>query len=95
MRTESVEPKLDPFRWQDHCAAIAGLAVLAVLLFGQVLFTDQAYWYGDIVLSFYPHQHLWAEAVRQGEVPLWNPYAAGGRPWLADANFSPCIPPCS
>jgi hypothetical protein len=41
---------------------------------------------GDIVTSFYPFHALAARAVKNGEVPLWNPYMLSGTPLLASAQ---------
>src|SRR6202008_413997 len=41
---------------------------------------------GDLVTSFYPYRTLAARAVREGSVPLWNPYILSGAPFLAMAQ---------
>ena len=39
---------------------------------------------GDLVTSFYPYRTLAARAVREGTLPLWNPYMLSGAPFLAN-----------
>ncbi len=72
--------------------AIGALAFVSIMLFSSTLFTDRAICCDDVQFLFFPYQHLWAETVRQGELPLWIPYLSGGRPWLADAVFSVMYP---
>jgi len=78
-------------RWSDGIA-IGALAAVSMLLFASVLFTDRVLYYGDILVTSYPYHHLWAEAIRQGQLPLWNPHVSGGSPWLADGQFSALYP---
>src|ERR1051326_7923129 len=48
---------------------------------------------GDLVTSFYPYRTLAARAVRQGRLPLWNPYMLSGAPFLANAQSALFYPP--
>jgi hypothetical protein len=41
---------------------------------------------GDLVTSFYPYRTLAAQAVREGTLPLWNPYMLSGAPFLANSQ---------
>jgi hypothetical protein len=47
----------------------------------------------DYLLYFKPAFHFLAESVRAGALPLWNPYAGLGRPFLADTQNAVCYPP--
>jgi hypothetical protein len=47
----------------------------------------------DYVDFWRPNLHFLTEAVRAGRVPLWNPYIALGRPFLADAQNAVFYPP--
>jgi hypothetical protein len=59
------------------------LAALAVLFFRQVLFGDyDVPW--DLRAFHLPHIHVYADALRQGELPLWDPYTYCGRPFQAN-----------
>src|SRR6266700_4003234 len=41
---------------------------------------------GDLVTSFYPYRTIAARAVREGTLPLWNPYMLSGAPFLANTQ---------
>ena len=41
---------------------------------------------GDIVTQNYPWRAFGARAIRQGTIPLWNPYLLSGTPFLANAQ---------
>jgi hypothetical protein len=47
---------------------------------------------GDTALQYLPYKAVAAEAARQGELPLWNPYVFGGAPLLADPQNSLLYP---
>jgi len=38
----------------------------------------------DLVGQMYPWRHFASQAVRSGQIPLWNPYSACGMPFLAN-----------
>jgi hypothetical protein len=48
---------------------------------------------GDLVTAFYPARAFAARSVREGSLPLWNPYLLGGSPFLANAQSSLFYPP--
>jgi hypothetical protein len=48
---------------------------------------------GDLVTAFYPARAFAARSVREGSLPLWNPYFLGGAPFLANAQSSLFYPP--
>lgn len=73
--------------WWDGGAALA-LVSLDVLLFWPVVFIG-AYiprGGGDLVSFIYPRYAFVARSVRQGILPLWDPYLYGGQPYLADVQ---------
>lgn len=47
----------------------------------------------DAVAQFIPWRVLYARTVRNGEVPLWNPYQFCGTPFLANAQSAVLYPP--
>ena len=53
---------------------------------GAPSFRDQ----GDF---FYPLKLYTADRLRSGEIPLWNPLAGAGEPWLANAQAGVFYPP--
>ncbi len=64
-----------------------------VLFYRHVLFSDYAIpW--DLRGFHLPHAHLYADALRRGELPLWDPYTYCGRPFQANiqtAVFYPTV----
>jgi hypothetical protein len=47
----------------------------------------------DCVQFWRPNLHFLTDAVREGRVPLWNPYIGLGRPFLADTQNALFYPP--
>ncbi len=65
---------------------------LIALYFGDVLFTGQLMIERDLPIFFFPQIKLWVEAVRSGELPLWNPYSYCGQPLLASLQAGVLYP---
>ncbi len=72
--------------------AFGGITALTIVFFGRVLLGNQALYWGDTIMSFYPAHDLWRRSVLAGQLPLWNPHILGGLPFLADAEFSALYP---
>ncbi|MDQ3701107.1 MAG: hypothetical protein M3442_09335, partial [Chloroflexota bacterium] len=76
----------------------AGLAVLPFMVYGRFLFLGDELSNADVFLAYRP-AHAWlAEGLRQGHVPLWNPYLLGGFPlafseygWFSPLNWLPLL----
>jgi len=68
--------------------AAAGLLALAVVgFFWQIIFTPNTWMPaggGDLAPFLYPNYRFAAEQLRQGNLPLWNPYLYSGAPFAAD-----------
>jgi hypothetical protein len=47
----------------------------------------------DAVLQYYPWRHFAHTALREGEVPLWNPHQLCGMPFLANGQSAVLYPP--
>ncbi len=80
----SGEGRLNPLR---DGLAIGLLAVLTAVFFWRLLFTDGVWMPaggGDLAGFLYPTYHFAAESLRQGDIPLWNPYLYAGAPHVAD-----------
>ncbi len=85
-------------RWQrlapDLLALTFWTAVLAVF-FAPVLF--QGRWMpangGDLAGFLYPLLHYTVNSLREGRLPLWNPYLYSGAPHLADIQTGVFYPP--
>jgi hypothetical protein len=72
-------------------AALA-LALFVGLLYYPLLFTNRVLASGDILLYFYPYRDFAAAALRNGEIPLWNPYIFMGVPFLANPQAAVLYP---
>jgi hypothetical protein len=59
------------------------LVGITLLFFAKVLFTNFTFGYGDIHRYFYPIRYFTASAIKEGVIPLWNPYLYAGIPNLA------------
>ncbi|MBI3957680.1 MAG: hypothetical protein HY328_02635, partial [Chloroflexi bacterium] len=75
-----------------HSAAALLLAAFVLLLFARLLFTDRVLASGDILHYFYPYRGYAAAALREGHIPLWNPYIFGGAPFLANPQAAVLYP---
>ena len=60
------------------------LSVLAATW--KLAFADRIIARGDLLLYFYPLRDYAAQAVREGRLPLWNPYTFMGAPFLANSQ---------
>lgn len=47
----------------------------------------------DSIAYFYPSRALLGQAIRSGEIPLWNPYHMCGMPFLANYQSAALYPP--
>jgi hypothetical protein len=48
---------------------------------------------GDLVTFVYPSRMFAARAVREGKLPLWNPYLSSGAPFVANSQSAVFYPP--
>ncbi len=69
-----------------------GLALFVALLYFPLLFTNRVLASGDILLYFYPYRDYAAAALREGRIPLWNPYLFNGVPFLANPQAAVLYP---
>ncbi|HET7010735.1 MAG TPA: hypothetical protein VFI11_08175, partial [Anaerolineales bacterium] len=71
-----------------------GLALAGpLLLLGPMLVRGEVLFWGTPLLQFYPWHSFAVEAIRQGHVPLWNPYVGMGAPLLANLQSALLYPP--
>lgn len=62
-------------------------ALVVALFFGRALVQEGVYYYGsDFVHLNFPQNAFGASSLQRGVIPLWNPLAAAGKPFLADPN---------
>ncbi len=80
-----------PNRWID-IAALAGLAALALLFFWKIALTNRILTGLDVFAYFYPYRDFSSQALRSGQIPLWNPYLFMGAPLLANSQTAVLYP---
>lgn len=59
------------------------LLILVLSWFGNVIFEDNIFCFGDIPRYYYPLRGFAREMIREGKFPLWNPYILCGNPLFA------------
>jgi hypothetical protein len=74
------------FRVDRDLCALATLLALTLAFFWKITFTNLILVGLDVFTYFYPYKAYAAEVVRQGRLPLWNPYLFMGVPFLANAQ---------
>jgi hypothetical protein len=74
-----------PERRQRHLVVVTLLAS-ALLWFRSALVGVRVLYFRDLLQNLYPWRRLWAEEIGHGRWPLWDPFAAGGVPYLANPN---------
>lgn len=74
-----------------------GLAILALgglpfAYFWQATFRQAVFFFGDILLFFYPTHLAYATALREGRLPLWEPRMLTGFPLFAEGQIGALYP---
>lgn len=75
--------------YRDRAVWLYGL--LTAAFFYRPL-TTQTFFFRDLYLFFYPKKVLLASALRQGTLPLWDPFTNGGQPYLATPTYAALHP---
>jgi len=70
------------------------LSLAIVAFYWQIVFTRQfsMLTVGETVNQAYSWFHFWAESVRHGSVPLWDPYAFAGRSFIGEMQTAAFYP---
>ena len=66
---------------------------LVTLFFSPLLFSSKIFAYRDFHHYFYPTRLFAASCIRNGQIPLWNPYLYSGIPFLANLQSHIFYPP--
>ena len=66
---------------------------MPLILFFPVIFTGKALYWGTPILQFIPWRYIAWEMIKQGQIPLWNPYVGMGAPLLANYQLAIFYPP--
>ena len=82
-----------PLRRRLPGVLAAAAIVPALFWLGPALAARQAPSFRDQGDFFYPLKLYTADRLRSGEIPLWNPLAGAGEPWLANAQAGVFYPP--
>jgi len=93
---DSIKKAAEYLSWKKHLPWCAGLLLIVLVLFGQYLFssTQVVSQFGNDVYNYYLHTQTFASGeLRQGILPVWNPYTYGGHPFLADFQSAMLYPP--
>ncbi len=75
-----------------HLGAALLLLGFALALYARLLFTNRVLASGDILHYFYPYRDYAAAALRDGRIPLWNPFIFMGAPFLANPQSGVLYP---
>lgn len=73
---------------RPDAAALIGLALAVLLIYGKVLFTNLTPASGDFLVYYAPLWDYVNSSLRAGRLPLWNPMLFGGAPLLANPQAS-------
>ncbi|MEW6096293.1 MAG: YfhO family protein [bacterium] len=68
------------------------LAGLIFIFFSRLLLTDFIFYYKDFFRYFYPTKYFASHCLREGIIPLWNPYNFCGMPFLASLQSQVLYP---
>ncbi|MCP3957635.1 MAG: YfhO family protein [bacterium] len=68
------------------------LTLFGLAFFWRPLLLGETFFFRDIYLYYVPIKQILLEALRSGELPLWNVYLHGGQPLLADISATPFYP---
>lgn len=74
-------------------AALAIIIGLTLIFFWKILLTNLILSGVDVFLYFYPYKAYVTQALRQGQLPLWNPHLFMGAPLMANSQVGLFYPP--
>ncbi|MFH1353218.1 MAG: YfhO family protein [bacterium] len=70
-----------------------GFFLLLLIFFHKIIFTGQSFFVRDTLIQFHPWRVFAAEQIKDGKIPLWNPYTYSGMPFLANMQSAVFYPP--
>jgi hypothetical protein len=79
-------------RWRGDFLALAGLSLLSLLFFADVLFGDNRFYIRDVARYYHPTKTIIREIVLAGEFPWWNPHYSAGQPLAANPEYEVFYP---
>lgn len=72
---------------------VLALFLLTLLFFYDILMGNYLFIERDLAVFFIPPKFFWAESIKNGEFPLWNPYNLFGQPFFATLQPAILYPP--
>jgi hypothetical protein len=84
-----VEDASAPWKWLGAIALACGLT----WYFFEVLWLGGGLIGGDLYPYFFPQKTVYAQALREGTIPLWNPLVGHGYPQHAESQTGSLYPP--
>ena len=72
--------------------AMLFLASWPLIYFWQAALRQAVFFFGDIFLFFYPTHLAYADALREGRLPLWEPRLLSGFPLFAEGQIAALYP---
>jgi hypothetical protein len=72
--------------------AVIALAASPFVYYWQATLRQAVFFFGDILLFFYPTHLAYANALRQGQLPLWEPQMLLGFPLFAEGQIGALYP---
>ncbi len=74
--------------------SLFGLSLAIIAFYWQIVFTSQfsMLTVGETVNQAYSWFHFWAESVRHGNLPLWDPYTFGGHSFIGEMQTAAFYP---
>ncbi|MDI6892710.1 MAG: YfhO family protein [Actinomycetota bacterium] len=88
MKKYSVLSRISERKFLVNAAVVFFLACLTLLFFWRILSNSPLHEgsISDDILVFFPFRFFAATTLRDGIIPLWNPFVFGGMPFLADSQ---------
>jgi hypothetical protein len=80
-------------RWLAERGAVLLLGLAPLALLSPLLLGGKALFWGTPALQFVPWREFAWQALRQGELPLWNPLSGMGAPLFANYQVALVYPP--
>ncbi len=73
-----------PYSHTPTLLYVVVLSVLTLLFFYRIVFGGLVLYWGDVMFQSYPWRHFTVTTLRDGQLPLWNPYIFCGIPFIAN-----------
>ena len=69
-----------------HIIYTLALCILIFFYFNEIFLFNKILSERDLSVFFYPNILSWVQSIKNGELPLWNPYIMSGEPLLASVQ---------